>query len=494
MEMTMLPLSPKSSFSPGRKWSMGFNVVVAVIAVFSVMAMVNYLVNRHLHHRFYLSSQTRIALSPRTLNLLNSLTNRVQVTVYYDRDEPLYSDIMDLLREYHAADSKITVRTVDYYRDPGAAEDLKIKYRLGASTNKNLVIFDCNGNTKLVDGNTLAQYQLERVPDSSEREFRRKPVAFLGEMMFTGAILAVSNPKPLKAYFLQGDGEHLINDGTDVMGYMKFTSVLEENHIEVQPLSLLTNDVPMDCNLLVIAGPKNPIPEIELDRIEKYLNEGGRLLALFNDFGIKTDAGLVKVLEQWGIKVSDFVVKDPDFTRSGTDVIVENFSDHPAVNPLVGSAIQLILPREVSKLDASGQNSNGLKVEEIAFSGPNSYLENGDGTQTRAPHPLIVAAEKGSVKGVANERGTTRILVVGDSIFLGNRQIDSGANRDFAGYAANWLLDRTLLLKGLGPHTITEYSVMMTKSQVQSVQWIFLGAMPGGVLLIGGMVWLRRRR
>jgi hypothetical protein len=69
-----------------------------------------------------------------------------------------------------------------------------------------------------------------------------------------------------------------------------------------------------------------------------------------------------------------------------------------------------------------------------------------------------VAVEKGAIKNVITERGTSRIVVVGDSIFLANHQMDSAANRDFAGYAVNWLLDRPHLLEGLGPRPITEYS------------------------------------
>jgi LPXTG-motif cell wall-anchored protein len=29
---------------------------------------------------------------------------------------------------------------------------------------------------------------------------------------------------------------------------------------------------------------------------------------------------------------------------------------------------------------------------------------------------------------------------------------------------------------------------------LQKLEWILLGAMPGGVLMLGGLVWLRRRR
>ena len=85
------------------------------------------------------------------------------------------------------------------------------------------------------------------------------------------------------------------------------------------------------------------------------------------------------------------------------------------------------------------------------------------------------------------------MLVVGDSVFLDNHEMDP-VGRDFVGFAANWLLDRTVLLQGLGPRPVTEYQLMMTKNQVQTVQWLLLGALPGGVLLFGGLVWLRRRK
>ncbi len=39
------------------------------------------------------------------------------------------------------------------------------------------------------------------------------------------------------------------------------------------------------------------------------------------------------------------------------------------------------------------------------------------------------------------------MVVAGDSLFLDNQLINDGANRDFAGYAVNWLLDRPTLLK-----------------------------------------------
>ena len=59
--------------------------------------------------------------------------------------------------------------------------------------------------------------------------------------------------------------------------------------------------------------------------------------------------------------------------------------------------------------------------------------------------------------------------------------------------AANWLLERTKLLKGMGPRPVTEFRLDLTRVQVKAVEWILLAGLPGAVLLLGVLVWLRRR-
>ena len=54
-------------------------------------------------------------------------------------------------------------------------------------------------------------------------------------MMFTAMLLAVENPKPLKAYFLQGHGEPSLADSGET-DYQKFGAVLAENYIATEPL------------------------------------------------------------------------------------------------------------------------------------------------------------------------------------------------------------------------------------------------------------------
>jgi hypothetical protein len=487
-----MAVKPQPSFSPASRWKIGFDVVVRTALVLAVVVMVNYL-GAKFYGRFYLSSQTQVKLSARSLSVVHSITNRVAVTVYYDKTDDWYPTIIALLNEYRSANPNISVKTVDYLTDPGAAQKIKDQYKLSSAKDKDLVIFDCGGHVKVVNGEALTQVKLEQVPNATEREFRRKPVAFNGEMMFTAMLLAVENPKPLKAYFLQGHGEPSLSDSGETE-YQKFGEVLAESYIATEPLQLLGDSmVPDDCNLLIIAGPRTEFSPTELQKIDQYLAQGGRLFMLFNYFSIKHSTGLEPIFARWGINVVPDVVVDHKNTISGQDVIVYDFGNNPIVSPLTGLALQLVLPRPVLHVDLPNPPADAPKVEELIFSSPQSTLM-GDPAAAWRSYPLMAAVEQKTAAGVANSRGSTRILVVGDSFFLGNRQIESGANRDFVGYAANWLLDRTVLLEGIGPRPVKEYRLTITHEQQQRVRWLLLGALPGGVLAFGWLVWLVRRK
>src|SRR6266496_3901638 len=203
--------NPKPSFTPWRKWSIGLNVILIVLVVFSVVVMVNYL-SRDYFTRFHWSTTSKHALSPLTLNVLRSMTNQVKVTIYYDQNEPFYGTVVTLLNEYKDANSRISVENIDYVRDAGAAQRIKTDYNLNFPSATNLIIFECEGRKKVLDGNALTHYILEPVPNEKEREFRRKPTAFEGEKMFTEALFAVTSPTILTAYFLQGHREHPVDD------------------------------------------------------------------------------------------------------------------------------------------------------------------------------------------------------------------------------------------------------------------------------------------
>ena len=492
------PPSPPS-FTPFRRWQIGFDLAVRTVLVLAVAVMVNYL-SAEFYTRFYLSNQTSVKLSSRTLAVLQSLTNQVTVTLYYDRHDDFYPTIQTLLNEYQDVNHKMVVRTVDYLRDPGAAEAIKRQYHLAAD--KNLVIFDAAGRTQpqIISGDQLVNYSLEHTPGSTNQfDMTRKPVTFNGEIRFTTDLLALESPQPLKACYLTGDGEASLGDTNDTRGYLTFGRLIQQNYMTVTELQLLGDQVvPDDCSVLIIAGPTQALAPVELQRIDQYLSQGGRLFLLLDIGSVTHPTGLEPILQRWGINVLPDYVRDLEnaIAANGDDLKVLRFGDHPVVQPLVNEQLpmHMIYPRPVAKRDwQNNPPPNAPEVTELAFSGPNSTLAIDTGAAPQS-YPLIAAAEQKTASGVASPRGGTRLVVAGDSYFLGNYYLKEPGNAEFVNSAINWLVDRSALVAGVAPQNIIEYHLAMTHAQQRQVRWILLGALPGAVLLLGGLVWLARRK
>lgn len=481
----------QASFWPGRRWRIGFNVGLSVAALFAVVVMANYISARHFK-RIQSDASSQEPLSPVTLRVLASLTNRVKLVVFFDHRQPLFSSIRKLIAKYEVQCSKLDVEYVDYTFNPGRAEEIRSAYELDPEDKGDRVIFACSGKNKVVHAGELSEYDYSGV--FTERKVKRS--SFKGEQLFTSAICSVIDPRTVKAYFLDGHREHDPTGRQDQRGYLDFARVLHENNITVGRLSLLNREIPADCQLLIVASALNPIATEELEKIDKYLNQGGRLLALFNHDSSHIATGLEPLLANWGVEVGFDLVTDKPRSAS-TDprlVVVTEFGDHPIVKPLRRSRLALVMPRSISPRSTAPRGADSARVIPLAVTSSEGLVQKAPNrVERKGPIPVIVAVEKGSIQGISADRGETRIVVAGESFFLGNRVIELEANRDFARLAVNWLVNRELLLEGIGPRPIKEFTIAMTHSEMQTIRWLLTAVFPGVVLFVGFLVWARRR-
>jgi ABC-type uncharacterized transport system involved in gliding motility auxiliary subunit len=490
--MSIEPL-PKPSFSSSRRWSIKLSIALSTLAVLALVLMANYLGTGY-PKRFQWSGSSRIELSPQTIRVLQSVTNPVEVTIFFNKkgEEELYTLVSSLLKEYSYVNPNVRVESIDYTRNIGAADRILRKYNLaGTLKDKNFIVFSNEGRPKVVFANELSDYQVKEIRNG-QAEFRR--AGFRGEMLFSAALFSVTFPHQPKAYFVYGHGEHSPENMTGDVGYGKFASILkDQNNVAWETLSLLTQDVPPDCQLLIIAGPsKGQFLATELDRIDHYLRQGGRLLVLMNNIR-DGNSHIERLLARWGIWVENNEIEDRANSPTGSDMLINNFSmGHEISKPLAleDMSLWMVLPRAVMELEGRSPSADAPRVQVLAVTGENAV----DNLNRRGNFSIIVAAEQGKVPGVTTERGPTRIVVVGDSRSLDNRHIESVGNHYFANLTVNWLLDRPqMLLAGLGPKPLREYQFLMTSRQMTTLQWVFLAVVPGTVIMFGGFVWLRRR-
>jgi hypothetical protein len=343
----------------------------------------------------------------------------------------------------------------------------------------------------------LPDYRLDQVPNESQLTYDRKLIAFKGEMQFTAALYAVTHPKPVKAYFLEGHDEASVDDAEEMHGLHRFAEHLRLNYIEPVRLNLLgATTVPADCNLLIIAAPQKALLSDELEKLDAYLNDGGRLLVLFNTYSRDKPLGLEKLLARWGVDVGHNAINEPELTSNRQDMYAVIFGMHRVTKPLLDARtkLHLILPRRISRIEAPAKTTVDIpQVTELVYSTPASVATD-DAVPRR--YPLIVAVEKTYTRAGVTEHSPTRMVICGDAFLIGNFLFDdtASANRDFADSAVNWLLERSAFFEGLGPRKVDEFRLSPTQSQLKAVHWVLLAILPGAVLLFGGLVWFRRRK
>ena len=253
------------------------------LTVLAVIVLVNFLAARH-HKRFDLTENKAFSLSEQTIKILESLPREVTVTAFYREAEPTRQKLEDLLAEYRYHSPKLTVRYIDPDTHPGDA--------------------------KLY---SIAEYGTI-VVESGKNESRTNTP---DEESLTNALIKVTKDRERIVYFTTGHGERDLSV-SERNGLSLLKGELEKQHYTVKPL-VLSQGMPQDATVVVIAGPQKSFLEAEIRMIQEYLQKGGHMLYLQDP---ETDPGLGSVLAAYGVSVRNDVVVDKVSRLFGGDYLV----------------------------------------------------------------------------------------------------------------------------------------------------------------------------
>lgn len=489
MEINMENKSKFASFSPTVRKVISQRVFLSAIIAIICVLLVNILAIRN-STKVTLAKSADHNLSPLTKRILGSLTNNVRVVVLFDTKSDLFDPVKNLLIEYERISPRIKLEFIDLARDPGRAEKVQQELRSPANMPSSRVLFAAKERVKTVNDSELSILDFSEFMD--KRVARR--THFVGEQLFTSAIVAVNENTQTKVGFVTGHGEHKASDQGGQWGYSKFALMLQQKGFLLQEVSLSgTNSVPADCRLLVIPGPRTPYSSNELNKLREYLDVGGNLFALFNFYSLQRPSGLENFLEEYDFSIGINQVSDSKNEQAGESglLLINDFGSHDITKPILGSRLQMILPRSVDYLKPEENRDDPPTITVLANSSDSSQAiiqKRGisGSVEKQGKIPLMAA------KIHKNERQPpARIVVAGDSLFLGNSAFEAGANRDFANLAVNWLVERTHLL-GIEPRTVREYRINLSKSEMNSITWVLLLLLPGITLGIG-LLWWRQQ-
>jgi ABC-type uncharacterized transport system involved in gliding motility auxiliary subunit len=304
-------------------------------------------------------------------------------------------------------------------------------------------------------------------------------------------------------YCVQGHDEHDL-ESQDLDGYASLKYALEEKNLAVKSWNIREQGaIPDDAAALIIAGSVQQWAPEELHHLDQYVRGGGRVLIGFNFKAVGRVTGLENWLRSWRISAGQNVVED-ERTFSGSELLVGNLAPHPVTNPLLGTGTPLVmsLPRSLQPMNKRMETFD-VDIDLLAVTTTNgvskSIFSNGEflfDARSDAFHqeiPLMASLEARPSEESGLNQVPSRMIVLGDSQCFSNVHLQKVGNRDLAGLAMSWLLERDTLLGGIGPRALTEFRMDIPAKELRQLQWFMLAILPLGVFGIGFLVWLKRR-
>ena len=473
----------------------GANTVVMILLLVGILGFVNLIGSRY-SQRVDTTANKRFSLADLTVSVLEDLDQDVHIIGFLrssGSEAAVRFELDDMLNQYTYHSDHITYEFVDPDKEPNIARQYNI-------TSYGTVVFESEGKTE----------HINRYLEGS----------------VTNALVKVTREGQKTIYFLEGHGEHNVNL-TDQAGYNKVQQMLENQSYLVKSFSLLSEvEVPPDCNVLVVAGPRTNLVGNEQEAIRSYLDRGGRALFLVNpDFPGKS-ADLSSLLADWKVKIGDNVVID----RSAVGRLpgmneympaVMQYPAHPITRSLQNTVSYFPLVRSIDPASASDDT---VEIQIIAMTSTRSWAEiNLPGTPEEAmeytpeldsngdePGPVSIAVAITAVPRALPRRDMTtltpqelamrpeeheiktRIVVVGNSSFASNAYILLPGNGDLALNIFNWLAQEEDLI-AIRPKSSDTRLVQISLSQMRDI-FIITGILsPIGILIAGIMVWWRRK-
>lgn len=300
----------------------------------------------------------------------------------------------------------------------------------------------------------------------------------LDERSCASAILRLTVPPQRRnVYWTLGHGEIAFN-GYDSWGMSDIVRELARDGYDNVALDLTKVDqIPTDCALVVVAGAKSDFSRVEIERMDAYLRQGGRLLALL---GPGEEGGVASLLPSWGLRAVRRPLGDEVPTVSGSDVIVSILVDHDITAPLRGQQIVLDSPLVLLPSSAANGAVGADRIEFYPLANAGRFA-------------VAAIAEKGVGTGADLAIRPTRIVAVGDSGFAMNGQLATraNANRDFFLNCVSYLSGTDALVSG-GPDAGSLTTGMDRSTRRQFA--IAFAAGPSLAVFFCLVLWARIRR
>ena len=491
------------AFLTSRKAKKGSVAVIILAAFLAIIILVNIvtglLVQRFPNLQFDMTSSGTYQLQKETVDYLKQLDQ--DVTIYVMVSEKTFKSGMnaysgaqyfvqanELLKKMAAASKHLTLKYIDLSANPTFTSKYD-KVDWNSENANNLILVESGDNYTALTldecfttdtSSEYYQYYGYNVYTSTTIE----------QAVVTG-ILEVTTGEKTGVDFITGSGENK-------EAYSALVTLLKQNAYDVKEINLLTEKLRADSKIAVLYAPTVDLTDDSAKKLEKWLDNNGKLgrnlIYIPINEEVKTP-NIDALLKKYGMTVSNGLAycTNSKYIISDYYTFITDYTDETYTKGLKNSDIPVVVnfSRDVEILNKDTASSL-LSVKDgagvLPFDSPKNpkaedYLKK-DG---------INAAAIGTIKGEDDNK--SNVVIFGSPIMFLSSYLETSYNN--ADYIVN--LCNTITERGDLGISITSAKQddgqlgTVTAATTTIVGIIFIGAIPLIVLLIGLIVFIRRR-
>lgn len=435
-----------------------------------------------------LSRKNIFTLTDTSVEYLKNLDKDVTIITLAESGSE-YADLQRLLQDYKSHSSHIKLET----KDPAKNPDIVSKYN--ANLSQGSVVVVCGEKYKAID---LTDMVIETSVDESTTNSGYVYYQYDMEGQITNAIDYVTSDITTKAYVISGSGRQ-------TLGSIK--SDIKKQNIDVEDLNLQDKgEIPEDADLLILYSPTKDLTDTEYECISEFLDNGGSMF-IAESYTVETGASLPNydaLLERYGISVENVTVLEQNSAYYYTsDTSAANFMvkpvmrSHEITEDLIDAGASILLVMS-DKIDIT-EKENVEIVPLLESSGTAYYKSKSDSSSAKlntdpsGTYTYVAAATE------KMENGNESKLIYSGSFALLDRNSIENVNDTLAEANTTFVIN---CMKWITGQEDTVYVDKKSKSYNRlvyvhdvdiKVGYLTVGV-PAAILLLGGVIWYKRRK
>lgn len=467
----------KASFQSRMFRNGGYSTVV-IIAVIVIAVFINLFTER-LDLKIDMSSEGLYTLTEETQKIANEIKD--DITIYYVVQEDYESVIIqEILNRYKKLSKNIKVEN----RDPVMYPKFVSNYTSEESNNCVIVVNETKDTHKFINYSDM----INSTVDYQTYQMTVTDIDVEGQI--SSALQYVISEDVPVVYQVIGHGEIELN-GTLQKNVGKL-------NVDLQRLtSVSVEEIPEDCDMLLINGPENDFTEEEVAMIEDYLQNGGNA-TIFVNHTSSDMTNFHSLLAYYGITPVEGIVVEGSGHYMGnypTYLLPNVTTAHEVVTGVNNNHKNVIMPISTGLLENSVRDT--LEFTNFLTSSDDAYSKVNTNSQT-------VSKEDGDIDGpfylgvaVEEEYNNhhTKLVVFGSSYMLEEQMIITNqfGNQELLLDSINWMVEHEAGLN-IPTKSIEQQYVTVQPAQIGFWAVLLIGVLPVIILAAGIIVWLKRRK